>query len=362
MAIAAAGLAPSNALEAAIAATLAAGSLHRVAGGTEQRHRYRPGGSVRPGERGPFPDADAGDLADTGAHTDPDPRGADTDAVTRCDDTDTNAAAGDADPNASGGRVRGELRWTVEPAARVDGDQRPRDPRRCGPSRRPLLTRAPNNAFVNDTAVISDKRLDSRPILISSAAAEITFRNNYDIEFSDGTFWDGGVLEVSINGGPFVDMTDPSVSDGIFDSGPTTERSTGQRTTRFRRNWRGRRPVEATSPRRSIWMRRCTGKASCCASGWEPTRRLAARDGMWTPSPSRADRVLLSLRDSRVLILLRSVCPESLRGRQREGVSKRMARRVLARTVWNQPASRARRRGLAKRPSTRRHVLTAALP
>jgi hypothetical protein len=78
---------------------------------------------------------------------------------------------------------------------------------------------APNNAFVSDTAVISDKRLDSRPIAISSAAAVISFRNNYDFEFSMGTFWDGGVLEVSINGGAFVDVTHPTVSDGTFVSG-----------------------------------------------------------------------------------------------------------------------------------------------
>ncbi|HEV2842222.1 MAG TPA: hypothetical protein VGW39_12930, partial [Chthoniobacterales bacterium] len=77
---------------------------------------------------------------------------------------------------------------------------------------------APNNAFVSDTAVISDKRLDSRAIAISSAAAQISFRNNYDFEFSDGTYWDGGVLEASINGGPFVDITHPSVG-GSFVSG-----------------------------------------------------------------------------------------------------------------------------------------------
>ncbi len=78
---------------------------------------------------------------------------------------------------------------------------------------------APNNAFLSDTAVISDKRLDSRPIAISSASASISFRNNYDFEFSMGTFWDGGVLEVSINGGAFVDVIHPTVSDGTFVSG-----------------------------------------------------------------------------------------------------------------------------------------------
>jgi hypothetical protein len=78
---------------------------------------------------------------------------------------------------------------------------------------------APNNAFVSDTAVISDKRLDSRPIAISSATAQVSFRNNYDFEFSMGTFWDGGVLEVSVNGGAFVDVTNAAISGGTFVSG-----------------------------------------------------------------------------------------------------------------------------------------------
>ena len=72
---------------------------------------------------------------------------------------------------------------------------------------------------MSDTAVVSDKVLDSRPIAISSASAQISFRNWFSFEFSDGTFWDGGVLEVSINGGAFVDVTHPSVSNGTFVSG-----------------------------------------------------------------------------------------------------------------------------------------------
>ena len=56
---------------------------------------------------------------------------------------------------------------------------------------------APNAAFIPDQDGISDKVLDSRPINIGSPAAQMTFRNNFDTEFSDGTFWDGGVLEVS---------------------------------------------------------------------------------------------------------------------------------------------------------------------
>ena len=66
--------------------------------------------------------------------------------------------------------------------------------------------------------------LDSRPITINSAAAQVSFRNNFDTEFSDGTFWDGGVLEVSspnINGGAFTDVTDPAVGGSIVSGGYT---------------------------------------------------------------------------------------------------------------------------------------------
>jgi hypothetical protein len=83
---------------------------------------------------------------------------------------------------------------------------------------------APNNAFIPDQDGISDKFLDSRDIAITSDSAMLSFRNNFNTEFSDGTFWDGGVLEVSspnINGGEFTDVTDPAVR-GSFVSGGYT--------------------------------------------------------------------------------------------------------------------------------------------
>jgi hypothetical protein len=88
---------------------------------------------------------------------------------------------------------------------------------------------APNSAFINDQDGVSDKVLDSRPITVNSATAQITFRNNFDTEFSDGVFWDGGVLEVSspnISSGDFVDITDPLVG-GSFVSGPYTGEISG---------------------------------------------------------------------------------------------------------------------------------------
>jgi Carboxypeptidase regulatory-like domain/S-layer homology domain len=60
----------------------------------------------------------------------------------------------------------------------------------------------PNAAFADDTEVSIDKRLDSPPFAIASASAQLSFRNSYDTE--EG--WDGGVLEISIDGGPFTDI------------------------------------------------------------------------------------------------------------------------------------------------------------
>jgi len=80
---------------------------------------------------------------------------------------------------------------------------------------------APNDVFVDDPAISSDKVLFPPPLTVTSALAQVSFRNNYDLEASGGLFFDGGVLEVSspnINGGVFTDVTDPAVG-GSFASG-----------------------------------------------------------------------------------------------------------------------------------------------
>ena len=54
-----------------------------------------------------------------------------------------------------------------------------------------------------------------------SASATLSFRNNFDTEFSGGTYCDGYVLEVSspnVNGGAFTDITDAAVG-GSFVTG-----------------------------------------------------------------------------------------------------------------------------------------------
>src|ERR1043166_7288638 len=59
----------------------------------------------------------------------------------------------------------------------------------------------PVDAVVDDPGQISDKLLDTVSIAIPSAA-QMTFRHVYDLEST----YDGGVLEISINGGAFNDV------------------------------------------------------------------------------------------------------------------------------------------------------------
>jgi hypothetical protein len=63
----------------------------------------------------------------------------------------------------------------------------------------------PNAAFVDDPAVVSDKRLDSLPIPLPPASSlQVTFRHNFNLEASDmdpNLGFDGGVLELSTDGG-----------------------------------------------------------------------------------------------------------------------------------------------------------------
>jgi len=70
----------------------------------------------------------------------------------------------------------------------------------------------PNAAFIDDPAVVSDKRLDSLPIPLPFARLQLTFRHNFNLEASDvepDLGFDGGVLELSIDGGnTFRDVLD----------------------------------------------------------------------------------------------------------------------------------------------------------
>ena len=63
----------------------------------------------------------------------------------------------------------------------------------------------PNAAFIDDPAVVSDKRLNSANLAIfEGTVTELSFRHNFNFEASDtnpNLGFDGGVLEYSTDGG-----------------------------------------------------------------------------------------------------------------------------------------------------------------
>src|SRR5262249_17372603 len=62
---------------------------------------------------------------------------------------------------------------------------------------------APNDAFAPDPNNIGDTGLFSPIIAVPASGGQLTFKNNF---ITESTF-DGMVLEISINGGAFVDIT-----------------------------------------------------------------------------------------------------------------------------------------------------------
>jgi subtilisin-like proprotein convertase family protein len=75
---------------------------------------------------------------------------------------------------------------------------------------------APNSAFHNDPSCVTDNSLDSPTIAITTATTVVTFRHQFNLE---DTF-DGGVLEISINGGAFTDIV---TAGGSFTQGGYTD-------------------------------------------------------------------------------------------------------------------------------------------
>ena len=61
---------------------------------------------------------------------------------------------------------------------------------------------APNHAFVADYGTVSENRLESPIVDTAVGIYGLKFRNYYNMEAN----WDGGVLEISINGGPRQDI------------------------------------------------------------------------------------------------------------------------------------------------------------
>lgn len=89
-----------------------------------------------------------------------------------------------------------------------------------GTSGSPALTRGPwatyanagradsgaNAAAAADAPAVSDNTLTSPAFVPTSLGSTVSFRHWYDLEYSLSTAWDGGVLEISINGGAFQDI------------------------------------------------------------------------------------------------------------------------------------------------------------
>jgi len=65
----------------------------------------------------------------------------------------------------------------------------------------PAAFSAPNALFIDDPASVSDKQITT-PAFTPQFGAVVSFRNNFSLE---NTF-DGGVLEISINSGPYQDI------------------------------------------------------------------------------------------------------------------------------------------------------------
>ena len=68
----------------------------------------------------------------------------------------------------------------------------------------PPADTSPNAAFIDDPAVVSDKRLDSPPFApFGAVSAQLTFRQNFNLEAApdQNVGFDGGVLEISTDGG-----------------------------------------------------------------------------------------------------------------------------------------------------------------
>jgi hypothetical protein len=80
---------------------------------------------------------------------------------------------------------------------------------------------APNSVFADDPGHVTDNLLVSPPITITSASSQHTFRHSYNTEDR----YDGGVLEISSNGGTFKDILSAGgsfLANGYNQSIPTT--------------------------------------------------------------------------------------------------------------------------------------------
>jgi len=65
---------------------------------------------------------------------------------------------------------------------------------------------APNSAFVAEVAKPAEIVLVSPSFTVGTATATLSFKNYFNLEVGPSIAWDGGVLEISINGGAWTDI------------------------------------------------------------------------------------------------------------------------------------------------------------
>ena len=202
--IAAAGLAPTHNLEAAIAATLPPGLYTALLSGVNNGTGVglvevydlgngTPPPTPTPGTPTPSPTASPGIT----------PSPTQTPIVEPCIQGFDGVAAPNLPPGWTAGLASGDPPTWQTSAVTPDTP--------------------PNDVFVPDQDGISDKYLISRNINVTSASATLSFRNNFNTQ-GEGIFGDGYVLEVSspnINGGTFTDVTDPAVGGSFVTGGYT---------------------------------------------------------------------------------------------------------------------------------------------
>ena len=204
--ITAAGLAPSNSLEAAIAATLPPGLVTALLAGQNNGTGI---GLIEVYDRG----SGNGAPSPTPVCPTPTPASPTPAPTTTPTPTPTPPPGGSCTENFDG------VTAPALPAGWVATNAAGPDPLWITSPTTPDT--APNDAVVKDPPEISDKRLDTRNIFITSAAAQLSFRNNFNLQ---NTF-DGGVLEVSspnIAGGAFTDITNASVGGSFVTGGYTS--------------------------------------------------------------------------------------------------------------------------------------------
>jgi VCBS repeat-containing protein len=65
---------------------------------------------------------------------------------------------------------------------------------------------APNAAFAPDAANVGTSALVSPAIVLPWGQLQLTFRNNYNLEFDNNGYYDGGALEIRIGAGTYIDI------------------------------------------------------------------------------------------------------------------------------------------------------------